>query len=139
MKGLSTEIIKVLDALCEKFGLAVDWTATNVMPYLETICSKIINYEIAISCVWIVIGVAICVICLMLFNAIHKNTEFGVDRYEYHTDDSTGRFIACILIGFAFITGLICIITQTFDIVTCLTFEEKILIEEFSSIYNQIK
>ena len=32
---MSEEIIKVLDALAEKFGVAVDWTSANVIPYLE--------------------------------------------------------------------------------------------------------
>ena len=30
----SEQIIEVLNALCEKFGIAIDWTAENVMPYL---------------------------------------------------------------------------------------------------------
>lgn len=31
---VSDQIIQVLDAICDKFGLAVDWTSTNVLPYL---------------------------------------------------------------------------------------------------------
>ena len=46
---MSEEIIKVLDALAEKFGVAVDWTSANVIPYLEQLCSKCVNYEIATS------------------------------------------------------------------------------------------
>lgn len=37
---MGEEIIKVLDALAEKFGLAIDWTSNNVIPYLETLCGK---------------------------------------------------------------------------------------------------
>lgn len=30
---MSEEVIKILDALAEKFGLAIDWTSANVLPY----------------------------------------------------------------------------------------------------------
>lgn len=33
---VSDQIINVLDALCEKFGLVIDWTSENVVPYLTT-------------------------------------------------------------------------------------------------------
>ena len=32
---MSNEIIKVLDALSDKLGIAVDWTSENVLPYLQ--------------------------------------------------------------------------------------------------------
>ena len=28
--SISNEIIKVLDALCDKFGVAVDWSSNNI-------------------------------------------------------------------------------------------------------------
>ena len=49
---VSEQIIQVIDALCEKFGIVVDWTNENVFPYLETLCEKLIAYEIATSIVW---------------------------------------------------------------------------------------
>ena len=52
---MSEEIIKVLDNLAERFGVAVDWTSTNVIPYLQELCSKYITYEIATSVTWLVI------------------------------------------------------------------------------------
>ena len=54
---MSEEIIKVLDNLAERFGVAVDWTSTNVIPYLQELCSKYITYEIATSVTWLVIGI----------------------------------------------------------------------------------
>lgn len=139
INSLSTEVIKILDALCQKFGLVIDWTTTNIVPYMETLCGKIINYEIATSIVCMIIGVAVCIICLILFSLVHKNQEFGVDElYAGKTDESVRQFI-CTCIGIAFIGGLIFIIAQTFDIVTCCTFPEKLLIEEFTYIYNNIK
>lgn len=43
---MSTEIIKILDAICDKFGIAIDWTSQNAMPYLEQVGEHIIQYEL---------------------------------------------------------------------------------------------
>ena len=31
---MSEEVIKILDNLGEKFGVAIDWTSENIAPYL---------------------------------------------------------------------------------------------------------
>lgn len=46
---MSDEIIKVLDALAEKFGIAVDWTRQNIQPYIEDLCHRIVGYELTTS------------------------------------------------------------------------------------------
>ena len=133
---MSEEIIKVLDALAEKFGLAIDWTSANVIPYLEQLCGKYVNYEIATSVVWSLLGIVL----LFLAKWLLKKT-----KYFYNEADDWGDEygIGCILTGIgcgiAIITGLIMIITETFDIVTCFTFPEKIIIEELKSIYTSMK
>lgn len=40
---MSEEVIKILDALAEKFGLAIDWTSANVLPYLQQLCDKYVT------------------------------------------------------------------------------------------------
>lgn len=50
---MSNEIIKVLDAICDKFGLAIDWTSQNVMPYVEQLCEHIVQYELSSSILYI--------------------------------------------------------------------------------------
>ena len=44
--SFSSQFIEVLDALCEKFGIAIDWTSKNVMPYVTDLDARIITYEI---------------------------------------------------------------------------------------------
>ena len=38
--NFSQEIINVLDYLCNKFGIAIDWTSENVIPYIEELCER---------------------------------------------------------------------------------------------------
>ena len=56
---MSDEVIKVIDALAEQFGIVIDWSSANVIPYLQQLCAKYITYEIITSIVWIVIGVCL--------------------------------------------------------------------------------
>lgn len=111
---MSDEIIKVLDALAEKFGLAVDWTSSNVIPYIELLCGKYINYEIATSVVWALFGIGLLILGKVLFKK---------SKHYY----------------FVVILGIIIVMCQTLDIVTCFTFPEKIIIDELRSIYINMK
>lgn len=131
---MSEEIIKILDILAEKFGLAIDWTSENIIPYLERLCGKYVNYEIATSIIWLLIGI----MCLILGRVLFKKAKRCFDKSD-GMDEDNGYSWGCAgaAIGFGVLTliGGIVIMTQVFDIVTCLTFPEKIIVEELKSIY----
>lgn len=127
---MSEEIIKVLDALAEKFGLAFDWTSANIIPYLEQLCDKYVNYEIATSVIWLLFGTIVGVIGFVIYKYVNKNKELGVYRYETIDDDYFIRcLIYCGVIGI-FVISVVIIIIQIFDITTCFYFPEKIIIKE---------
>ena len=126
---MSEEIIKVLDALAEKFGLAVDWTASNVIPYLEQLCGKYVNYEMVTSIVWIVLAS----IGMFVGYRIYKK----MSKAEYEKDGNS--IFSNWVFGAISVVLSIVICTQIFDIITCLTFPEKIIIEELQSIYSSMK
>lgn len=134
---MSEEVIKILDALAEKFGLAIDWTSANVLPYLQQLCSKYVTYEIATSIVWMLIG-----ICLLFVGkyVIEKAKycwgKYKEDRYSYY---DYGVILLGILAGCVIVVGIAVILYQTFDIVTCITFPEKIIIEELQAVYSNLK
>lgn len=135
---MSEEVIKILDALAEKFGLAIDWTSANVLPYLQQLCGKYVTYEIATSVVWMIIG--ICLLFLGRF-CIGK-TKYYCQKYCEETDFCTYDDIA-FAFGFvaaiAIVLGVAFVLSQTFDIVTCITFPEKIIFDEIQSIYESMK
>lgn len=54
--SFSSQFIEVLDALCDKIGIAIDWTSQNVVPYATDLATRIITYEISTSAAWIVIA-----------------------------------------------------------------------------------
>lgn len=128
---MSKEVIKILDALAEKFGLAIDWTSANVLPYLQRLCGKYVTYEITTSTVWMIFGIG-----LLLFGNYIKNKA---KRYsEDVCDYDFWMLLMSISIGI-FAIGIIIIMWQAFDIVTCITFPEKFIIKELTAIYSSMK
>ena len=134
---MSEEVIKILDALAEKFGLAIDWTSANVPLYLQQLCGKYVTHEIATSVVWILIG-----ICLLFVGKcmIEKAKQYW-RKYEKdtHSDYGVITIMFGILAGVVIIWGIIAILFQIFDIVTCITFPERIIIEELQAVYLSLK
>ena len=132
---MSEEVIKILDVLAEKFGLVIDWTSANVLPYLQQLCGKYVTYEIATSVVWILIGVCL----LFVGKYVIGKAKYCWEQYEedqYYYD--FGAILLGVLAGCIIVGGIIVILCQTFDIVTCITFPEKIIIEELKSIYSSL-
>ena len=114
---VSNQIIAVLDAICEKFGIVIDWTASNIMPYLQDLCKRIVSYEIATSVAWIVLQV---VIVVLAFHIRNKNVkpiaESDGDDYSL-----SGYTIVCAIIT---VIAFIVICVQAVDIVRAFTIPE---------------
>lgn len=115
---ISSQIIEVLNDLCMKFGMAIDWSQENVMPYLQELAGKYISWEVATSWAWIVLGViAILIgIALLIFEC-----KTNVDDFLC--------FIACVF----FALGAFIVVCQVFDILECKYFPEKAIFEYIKS------
>ena len=59
---VSNQIIEVLNEICNKFGLAIDWTSKNVQPYLQELIAKCVAYKFATSILWLIFGILVCTI-----------------------------------------------------------------------------
>jgi len=121
---MSEEIIKILDDLAQRFGIAIDWTAANVMPYLQDLFDRFILWEIWTSVVWLALGVLMIVIPLAIFVHVVRQTKKDED-YDGDWFWDLGVIFALI----SFVLGVIISMCQIFDIVEALTIPEKTLID----------
>ena len=114
--SFSSQFIEVLDALCEKFGIAVDWTSQNVVPYLTDLAARIITYEIWTSVAWMIIAA---IVFLIAWKMTKNNCKADI------FDDAwfLGWFVRTLIGVFCFIP----IAFQVFDIIEALALPEKIL------------
>ena len=124
---VSSEIIEVLDYLGEKFGIAIDWTNNNVLPYLQTLVDKFIQWEISTSILWIAIAAFIIAIIIGLMNL--KGVR---EANEYCCDGMLLIPAGIIILGF-----FIVICVQIFDIIECNVFPEKVLYDFIKTMLNQ--
>ena len=107
---ISDEIIKVLEYLCGKIGVTIDWTSENVIPYIQTLCEKLVSWEIATSIAWIVIAIFAIIASSFLL-------KVDLDDFQYFI------FVCCL------VAGILVTCVQTFDIIECCTFPEKTIYE----------
>lgn len=108
---ISDQIIEVLNYLGEKLGVSIDWTSENVWPYVQTLFGKYINWEIATSIVWLVVGIALIILAIISFKGA-RNPNIDDEGFLY-------VFFAILLIS-----GIIMIFFQIFDIIKCIYIPE---------------
>lgn len=120
---VSSQIIDVINELCSKFGIAIDWSQKNVQPYLESLVTKAVNYELYTSIMWIVIGAILFGIGLFYLSKADKYTE---------SDYICKRILAWFLL----IVAIIFIICNTNDVIKCITFPDKVV---FDMIYSHLQ
>lgn len=122
--NISSQIIEVLDHLCSKFGVAIDWSQENVLPYLQELIGKYISWEIATSWAWFAFGAILFIIAITLFILAY----FAIKKdWSYDCEFLAAVFI---IIGVClFIPAIPIIMIQIGDLITCSYFPEKLIIE----------
>ena len=129
---VSDQIIAVLNDLCEKFGIAIDWTSENVIPYLTELAGKFIKYEIAVSAFYaVLITILFCISVRFLVIVIKKTIASDWD--EIYCGPVVITVVATMITTALLILNAI---PNVIDIITCLTFPEKMIFEYVSSLIN---
>ena len=116
---MSEEIIKVLDDLARRAGIAIDWTSENVLPYLIELGGKLIKYELWMSVLLLVLGVLALSAFIFIVIKIIKAKEIDID-------DEIGL---SMILFFLLVSGIAIFAIQIPDIIACITFPEKIIFE----------
>ena len=91
---MSEEIIKVLDNLGEKFGIAIDWTSQNVMPYIQELMNRYRSYFITSCAIWLILELVLLVISIVVFRGGVKQKK----EDKYWSWDEEGFFRMLFLI-----------------------------------------
>lgn len=111
---VSNQIIEVLDALCTRFGLAIDWTSDNIIPYAETLFGKLVTYEIWSSVAWIGFIMVLFIINIAFLKKTWPDNHNDID-YEIPVT----MISSCV-----FAVTFVVVILQVLDIIKCVTFPE---------------
>ena len=123
---MNEELIKALTELAKKFGVAIDWTSQNALPYVQELVSRIIKFEVATSVLWAIVG-AMFIISFrwwmpFIRNLVKKAKENPYDLYDVYMVSATAGMIITMVIG-----GII-ICQQAYDLIQCAILPEAVVL-----------
>lgn len=111
---MSEEVIKILDDLSQRFGIAIDWSSQNVLPYLQDLMTRLIQYKNIQAIIWIVVSVIMFILVGIILRVALKYIDKYYDRDEYSSVYDEDRALAkgfAWLIAGIFIFAFILVIT----------------------------
>lgn len=85
---MSEEIIKILDDLGKRFGIVIDWSSQNVMPYLQDLMNRFIQYKTATAIVMIIVSILILIIGIIVTITLIKWKKSEKFNEKYISDDN---------------------------------------------------
>lgn len=124
---MSEDVIKVIDNLASKFGIVVDWSNENVIPYLQDLMNRFVKYNIASNILWIFICILFIILSIIGLKKISTSfeNEESSDLTEYETLYCMGFFFLGIILA----TSVICLFSNGFDIIQTIYLPELTFLE----------
>lgn len=119
----------ILQKLAEQFGLALDFSKENVIPYLQQLAERVVKYEVGQSIFWMVIGIICIIVGIGLFVFVHKKAT----AEEYF--DEGILLVLCVIAVLFFCAGIGIVGCQINDLILCEYLPEKILLR-YANINN---
>lgn len=124
---MENNAVSVIEALCDKFGIVIDWTSQNAVPYLQHLMDSNVKMKITQD-ICIVIALALAsVFFLCLGKKISKNKNFNwkenAGTLEFSYLGAMILYVACALAAFFFV------IYTIYDVSACVTFPEKVFMD----------
>lgn len=129
---MSSEIIEVLNAICEKLGFAADWSTQNILPQFYDLIDRYSRYMIARNISEIVLGVMFIVLSITAIRITYKNYESNgwakacyVDSYihihpvEYYRISNMALAVIGISI-MVFVIALFVVIIRFSGLIQCI-------------------
>lgn len=105
---MSEEIIKVLDELGKRLGIAIDWSNQNVIPYLQELMGRFISFRNAQAIIWIFISLI--AIGLGVFGLVKLIKWRKSDKYDTSCISDDGLIFVLSITGVIVVTLIFIIV-----------------------------
>lgn len=131
---MGEEVIKVLKHLGDQFGVAIDWSSANIMPYLNDLMGRIVKYGIYIN----IYNIFYSIFCIALFVGItvvlYKLANRAIIKPKNSEDNlaealSIAYVVSCVVTVVVIVVGMVGISNSITDIIELNTVPEKYVIE----------
>ena len=124
------QIIQVIEYLGQKFGVAIDWSAENILPLAQVLMEKIARWCIAenvfyigLSLVGLIVGLIVFTISARKFSQLDSYDVLGVVLCT----------VGVVLFGAIAIAGAIGLCVNTYNLVQSICFPELAVFEYIQS------
>lgn len=98
---MSEEIIKVLDDLGNRFGIAIDWSNQNIIPYLQELMQRFISTRNVQAIIQIVICfVIITALTILIIRSVKFLNRQDKNSREYDDLECLHRLLEIVLAVF---------------------------------------
>lgn len=133
---MGNEVIKVLNHLGDQFGVAIDWSSANVMPYLNDLMTRMIKYGIYINIYHIIYAIFITAIFIIVTIVLYKIACKMILRSEENEEHINSAKILSTAFAISLVTTVIVVLIEIGNIKDCIadiielnTVPEKYVIE----------
>lgn len=127
---VADQIIQVIEYLGQKFGVAIDWSAENVLPIAQTLMEKIARwcvaehiFYVALSFVGLIVGIIGFSISVQKLPKIDRHDAFGEIMWT----------LGLVAFGMMGVAGVIGICVNTYHLVQSICFPELAVFEYIQS------
>lgn len=130
--SFSSEIITILDELAKRFGIVIDWTAENVLPYITDLGGRFVSYTLVMTIISLSIKIIILLTGIFI---IYKCGKWIIknDGKSKSTDLEVGMAISIaagiVLTGIAFLILILTGWSNIRTIIACNYIPEAIIID----------
>lgn len=127
---VADQIIQVIEYLGQKFGIAINWSAENVLPIAQTLMERIARWCVAQNVFYIGLSLVGLIVGLIVFIKAFKKLP-SIDMY----DEIGGTLCvgALLLFGAIGIAGIIGFFVNTYHLVQSICFPELAVFEYIQS------
>ena len=119
----------LIDTLCEKFGIVIDWANENVVPYLESLFDRIISFKIATDIFAMCFLLLVTTSVFFIARYFHRCEMKLYDPYDDFTVSSVGSVASWCVFGILAIASIIAVAVNIYDILLCVNIPEKAIID----------
>lgn len=133
---MGNEVIKVLNHLGDQFGVAIDWSSANVMPYLNDLMSRMIKYGIYINIYHIIYAIFITAVFIIVTIVLYKIACKMILRSEENEEHVNSAKVLSTAFAISLVTTVIVVLIEIGNIKDCIadiielnTVPEKYVIE----------
>ena len=138
----SEQFKDIFNMLCEKIGVAIDWTQENIIPYVMELCKRFVILNIVEEALWLVSGIIAVVVIGFLSKNIFKDYRKCIDtrddtfwweRFCGDVSPKFGTIFVFVFGGIVLLFGLIMIPCSISELLKWAIVPEIQLIEEIAS------